>query len=1175
MAVNTRQRLVQYLGELKKEELKTFKLLLQNYLLGKEFLKEKHQNRLDKAGHTKVASIMVNLFDEQRVWDVVIRIWEKMGLKEMCEKAKAEDPLIGNRRKYINRMREKFSLTWDGSSCLKNLRDLHKEFISLLLLCKSREAENISMGNRYNSVMTKQAHIIDMPALFGPDKRKHGPQTVVLHGTSGIGKTILTRKIMLDWAEGDLFQDRFQNVFYLNCRTLNLMLEMSLTDLIFKDWPDPQAIELIMSKPKALLFIIDGFDELKWPFEEPKSELCQHWKEKHPVSILLGSLLRKTMFPKSSLLITTQPSAMGRLKALVENPHCVEILGFTEANIEMYISKFFRNEAKVLKALSVIKTNDTLLNMCSVPLECWIFCTCLNQQIERGEEPMSIPQTTTALYLSYLSFGLSNDGSYPSQHHDTRLRGLCSLAAEKFWDGKLTFDGDDLKRHGLDASDDSAFLGMYILEKKNDYKNCYNFIHRRFLEFFAAMFYVLEEEKERRDDSVFAVRGMKELLEQYRDSGTEVFIVRFLFGLLNEETVRELKRNFTCPMSERVKAELLQWMIVQSNIQRTMNPLLPQDPLEMFHCLYEIQNEALVKKAMEYFPRIRLSLHTQKDVLVSIFCIKLCYSVERMWLHVSQTLALMYSSPLILSRWQELISILSNKQSLKELQLSGSFLDDRSMKIFYKELRHPNCKLQTLRLHMAELSEDMKKEFEALLKIKPSMEILETTPDIDVKEKECHNSSQEHPSSRPGEIAPGTKPEVTSSLSPFDRLKDEQLDLERCHNKFLGPNGPVKLELIDKNRNIYRVHFPMAGFYHWPDTGLGFSVRSEVTVDIEFGSWNQHLDWTQKQSWMIAGPLFHITVDPEVVTSVHLPHFVSLQGGNFDVSLFKIAHFKEEGMVLENPTRVESSHAILENPSFSSMGILLRIMHTTFKFIPIYSTTLIYCHLGAEDITLHLYLIPSDCTIKKAIDEEEAKFHFLRLHKPSPVTPLYIGSRFLVSGSKHLEIMPAELELCYQSAGECQFFSEIYSSNLKEKISLDLRHLNGTLVWETLVRSGDLGLARAPVSSAPTGRHFVDQHRDQIISRVTSVDVILDKLYSQFLSNEEYEHIRAEKTNPDKMRRLFSFSISWDRNYRDHLYEVLKETHPHLINEIQNTEKASVKKPLGANDIATSPYKLN
>ncbi|XP_068920852.1 NACHT, LRR and PYD domains-containing protein 1a-like isoform X1 [Petaurus breviceps papuanus] len=208
------------------------------------------------------------------------------------------------------------------------------------------------------------------------------------------------------------------------------------------------------------------------------------------------------------------------------------------------------------------------------------------------------------------------------------------------------------------------------------------------------------------------------------------------------------------------------------------------------------------------------------------------------------------------------------------------------------------------------------------------------------------------------------------------------------------------------------------------------------------------------------------------------------------------------------------------------MGVLLRIIHS--KLIPINSTTLIFCHLRAEDITLHLYLIPSDCTIRKAIDEEETKFHFLRLPKPPPVTPLYLGSHFLVSGSKHLEIMPAELELCYRSAGECQVFSEIYCSNVKEKISLDLRHLDGTLVWETLVRSGDLELALACAqgSSAPTGLHFIDQHRDQIISQVTSVDMILDKLYNKFLSNEDYELIRAEKTSPDKMRRLFSFNMS-------------------------------------------------
>ena len=45
------------------------------------------------------------------------------------------------------------------------------------------------------------------------------------------------------------------------------------------------------------------------------------------------------------------------------------------------------------------------------------------------------------------------------------------------------------------------------------------------------------------------------------------------------------------------------------------------------------------------------------------------------------------------------------------------------------------------------------------------------------------------------------------------------------------------------------------------------------------------------------------------------------------------------------------------------------------------------------------------CT-PQAIDDEEKKFQFVRIHKPPPLTPLYMGSRYIVSGSEKLEILP-------------------------------------------------------------------------------------------------------------------------------------------------------------------------
>jgi NACHT/LRR/PYD domain-containing protein 1 len=64
------------------------------------------------------------------------------------------------------------------------------------------------------------------------------------------------------------------------------------------------------------------------------------------------------------------------------------------------------------------------------------------------------------------------------------------------------------------------------------------------------------------------------------------------------------------------------------------------------------------------------------------------------------------------------------------------------------------------------------------------------------------------------------------------------------------------------------------------------------------------------------------------------------------------------------------------------------------------------------------------------------------------------------------------------------------------------------------------------------------------------VDPVLDKLHGQVLSEEQYEKVRAEATMPGKMRKLFSFSQSWDRTCKDQFYQALKETHPHLIMEL-------------------------
>ncbi|XP_047567415.1 caspase recruitment domain-containing protein 8 isoform X1 [Lutra lutra] len=347
-----------------------------------------------------------------------------------------------------------------------------------------------------------------------------------------------------------------------------------------------------------------------------------------------------------------------------------------------------------------------------------------------------------------------------------------------------------------------------------------------------------------------------------------------------------------------------------------------------------------------------------------------------------------------------------------------------------------------------------------------------------------------------------------------------------CHSyQFLGPEGNVDIELIDESASKYNVHFPMAGFYLWPATHLGFLVTAAGTVRIAFDSWSQNLDLKlqHEEQWMVAGPLFDISVEPEgVIAEIHLPHIISLSANEVDMSWFYVAHFKDEGIVLEPPARVEPFYAILENPSFSLMGILLRLASGARVSVPITSTTLLYYHFYPEDTKFHLYLIPSDSLLTKAIDEEETKFHGVRLQTSPPVDPLNFGSRYIVSGSAHLEIMPEELKLSYRSPGEIQVFSKVFAGKMEEPIILevtDKRHK--TLVWRTLVKPVELQFCAASPPSPLSAEAFMKEHRRHLQARLGDLSGVLDDLQdSEVLTEEEKELVQQLPTQQRKNETL-------------------------------------------------------
>uniref|UniRef100_A0A8D2AXT1 NACHT, LRR and PYD domains-containing protein 3 n=1 Tax=Sciurus vulgaris TaxID=55149 RepID=A0A8D2AXT1_SCIVU len=782
-----RCRLAGYLEDLEDADLKKFKMHLEDFPLQKGCarLPRGHTERADPVD---LATLMIDFNGEERAWAMALWIFAAINRRDLYEKARREQPepgewevlpplagrparlcgqpgcLPSSPREYRRHVRSRFHRIEDRNARLGESANLNKRYTRLRLVKEypsqqQREQELLAIGGAkaWDSPMSP----VRLELLFEPEDQHAEPvHTVVFQGAAGIGKTILARKIMLDWASGTLFQDKFDYLFYIHCREVSLVTPRSLGDLILSCCPGPSPpVHRIMRRPSRILFLMDGFDELQGAFDEHLGVVCTDWRKAERGDVLLSSLIRKKLLPEASLLVTTRPVALEKLQHLLDRPRHVEILGFSEARRKEYFFKYFSDGAQAREAFSLIQENEILFTMCFIPLVCWIVCTGLRQQMESGQGLAQTSKTTTAVYVFFLSSLLQSRGGGQEQRLSAHLRGLCSLAADGIWNQKILFEERDLRDHGLQEGDVSAFLQMNLFQKEVDCEKLYSFIHMTFQEFFAAMYYLLEEEAEEDGEAD------RVLLENYGkfEKGYLIFVVRFLFGLVNQERTLYLERKLSCKISQQVRVELLKWIEAKAKAKKLQ---VQPSQLELFYCLYEMQEEGFVQRALDHFPKMEINLSTRMDHVVSSFCIKNCRCVETLslgagrlrrdggsravclpsaaraflaqssaflrnildsatrglslnWhlesLAVCPSEADLPSRPLLLTRsplscsltssfCRGLFSVLSSSRCLMELDLSDNTLGDPGMRVLCETLQQPGCNIQRLWLGRCGLS---------------------------------------------------------------------------------------------------------------------------------------------------------------------------------------------------------------------------------------------------------------------------------------------------------------------------------------------------------------------------------------------------------------------------------------------------------------------------------------
>ncbi|XP_024117354.2 NLR family CARD domain-containing protein 3-like [Oryzias melastigma] len=538
------------------------------------------------------------------------------------------------RHKVQSGLKKKFQCVFEGITKAGNPTLLNEIYTELYIteggtgeLNEEHEVRQIEAASRKADraeTSIRQEELFQLPA-----GRQEPIRTVMTKGVAGIGKTVLTQKFTLDWAEGKANQN-IHFTFPFTLRELNVLKEekFSLVELVHHFFPETKEAGICSFEHFQVIFIFDGLDECRLPLDFHKTQILNDPRKSTSVGDLLTNLIRGNLLPSARLWITTRPAAANQIPA-----ECVdmvtEVRGFNDPQKEEYFRK--RDEEQASRIISHIKRSRSLHIMCHIPVFCWITATVL-EDLLKSREGGELPKSLTEMYIHFLVVQAKvkkvkyNGGAETDPHWSPESRkmmeSLGKLAFEQLQKGNLIFYESDLTECGIDIRAASVYSGVFtqiFREERGLYQNkVFCFIHLSVQEFLAALHVHLtfinsglNLLKHKKKSKIFELKqsspvqfyqsSVKKALQS--PNGHLDLLLRFLLGL-SLQTNQSLLRGL---MTQTGSSSQTNQETVQFIKEKISEDLSAEKSINLFHCLNELNDGSLVEEIQQFLSSGRLS----------------------------------------------------------------------------------------------------------------------------------------------------------------------------------------------------------------------------------------------------------------------------------------------------------------------------------------------------------------------------------------------------------------------------------------------------------------------------------------------------------------------------------------------------------------------------------------